>query len=257
VARLPRFEPAMNQAAGATPPAAGGDRAEAPRIVVRSSWENLFGGRGRTVIERILPGFLSGRRWFGGKARRIDGVAIREALAVPIGRERAFLVLARVAYEDGPEDTYVLALGFATGARAAELGEREKERLLARLRVKDVDGVLYDAFADRTFAHALLAAVGRRGVLSGLHGAAQGIRGRAFRRLHGPGRLEPTLLGAEQSNSSLRFGERLILKLFRRVEPGPNPDVEIGRFLTETAGYPHAPALAGSLEYRPRRGEPT
>ena len=50
------------------------------------------------------------------------------------------------------------------------------------------------------------------------------------------------------------FGDRLILKIFRRVDAGPNPDIEIGRFLTEQAGFAHVPAVAGALEYRPRKG---
>jgi trehalose synthase-fused probable maltokinase len=83
-----------------------------------------------------------------------------------------------------------------------------------------------------------------------------GAPGKGFRRLRGTGPLDPVPLGAEQSNSSVLFGDRLILKVFRRVDRGPNPDVEIGRFLTESAGFEHVPAVAGTIEYRPRRGAP-
>lgn len=60
---------------------------------------------------------------------------------------------------------------------------------------------------------------------------------------------------AEQSNSSIFYGDRFILKLFRRIEPGINPDIEIGQFLTER-GFRNSPPLTGSIEYRPLRGEP-
>src|SRR2546423_7430725 len=62
-------------------------------------------------------------------------------------------------------------------------------------------------------------------------------------------------MAAEQSNTSIVYGDRVILKLVRRLEPGLNPDLEIGRFLTET-GLPHIPPVAGSLEYRTMSGEP-
>jgi trehalose synthase-fused probable maltokinase len=224
-------------------------------IRVQSSWENLFRGRGRDAIEAILPAFLRSRRWFGGKARRIKEVEIAEAVPIPAGRQIFFLTLVRVAYAEGDPDTYTLTLGFSSGDAAAQLLDHERHRVLARLRVKGVEGVLHGAFAERAFAEALLDAVARRRVFHGLQGDVVGAPGRAFRRLRGPGTLELAPLGAEQSNTSLLFGDRLILKLFRRVEPGPNPDVEIGRFLTERAGYAHSPAVAGSLEYRPRKGQ--
>ena len=65
-----------------------------------------------------------------------------------------------------------------------------------------------------------------------------------------PEQTEPIVpLRGEQSNTSLRFGDTLILKLFRRVQFGPNPDVEVGRFLTEHTRFRGTPAVAGSLEY--------
>src|SRR5262245_17151216 len=60
----------------------------------------------------------------------------------------------------------------------------------------------------------------------------------------------------EQSNSSIVFGDQLILKLFRRVEPGVNPDLELGNFLTDKVGFDHTPPVAGSIEYKPKKGEP-
>jgi trehalose synthase-fused probable maltokinase len=237
--------------------AAGDVRGDARELRLQSSWENLFRGRGRRAIEDVLPAFLAGQRWFGGKARRVKEVAIVEAVPVPVGRSTFFLLMARVDYFDGGPDTYTLTLAFATGERATQLVEREPHRVVAHLRLKGEDGVLHGAFAEEAFGPALLDAVARRRVLHGIHGDVVGVPGRAFRRLHGPRPLEPSPLGVEQSNTSLLFGDRLIFKLFRRVEPGPNPDVEIGRFLTEQAGYPHSPAVAGAIEYRPRKGEPS
>lgn len=224
-------------------------------ICTQSSWENLFRSRGRAAVERVLPAFLAGRRWYGGKARELRRVEIVEALAVPLRRRPAFIVLARVSYAAGDPETYALALGFAVGREAMRFQERASDRVLAPLQVKGATGVLFEAFADPPFGRTLLEAVRRGRTLKGLHGTAVGVPGRAFSRLRGRGPLQPSPVGAEQSNTSLLFGDRLILKLFRRVEAGENLDVEIGRFLTEIAHYPHSPAVAGSLEYRPRRGE--
>ncbi len=77
-----------------------------------------------------------------------------------------------------------------------------------------------------------------------------------FAGLRGEGDLEPTPLRVAQSHTSVRFGDRLMLKLFRRLEAGINPDLEIGRFLTEETDFRHAPRVAGWLEIRDRRSEP-
>jgi maltose alpha-D-glucosyltransferase/alpha-amylase len=82
---------------------------------------------------------------------------------------------------------------------------------------------------------------------------------RDFRRLRAEAHdgLAPALLRAEQSNSSVRYGETFILKLFRRPCDGVNPELEIGRFLVEKARFPHVAPVAGALEYRVGRREPT
>ena len=76
------------------------------------------------------------------------------------------------------------------------------------------------------------------------------------RALRGDGPLDIGRLAGEQSNTSLVYGDRLILKLFRRLQPGINPDYEIGRQLTERVGYPRVPAVAGAFEHRMTAEQP-
>ena len=61
-------------------------------------------------------------------------------------------------------------------------------------------------------------------------------------------------MNAEQSNSSVVYDKRLVLKMFRRVEPGLNPDLEIGSFLTEKSSFRNVPPLAGYIEYLDEHG---
>jgi trehalose synthase-fused probable maltokinase len=84
----------------------------------------------------------------------------------------------------------------------------------------------------------------------------QGSPAAAFRRLRGEGELPaPTFLGAEQSNTSWVFGQRLVGKLLRRVEEGVSPELELCRHLSERVGFPHVPPLAASVEVRRPGGE--
>jgi maltose alpha-D-glucosyltransferase/alpha-amylase len=110
---------------------------------------------------------------------------------------------------------------------------------------------------ENNFCQALLDAIVRRRRFKGTFGELVGVPARTLRQLRGPldTSLPASLLKAEQSNTSIIYGERLILKLLRHVDEGMNPDLEISRFLTERAAFPHSAPLAGALEYRPHRGE--
>jgi maltose alpha-D-glucosyltransferase/alpha-amylase len=111
---------------------------------------------------------------------------------------------------------------------------------------------------NRPFAQTLLDVIARRRVLKGVNGEAKGFSTDAFRRLQGDAAtpLEPLLGRAEQSNSAILFGDKFILKTFRRLESGTNPDLEINRFLSKQ-GFPHVPPMAGGIEYRAKNGKET
>ena len=83
------------------------------------------------------------------------------------------------------------------------------------------------------------------------HGKVLGVPSANFAELRGEEMLEPRRGSAEQSNTSILFGSRLILKIFRRQQAGPNPDTEIGRYLTEHSGFRAIAPFAGSVEYQP------
>jgi maltose alpha-D-glucosyltransferase/alpha-amylase len=119
-------------------------------------------------------------------------------------------------------------------------------------------GLLFDALWDRTFCEALLQAIARRQRFKGAAGEVTARSTPVFRRMRGPADevLEPSVLKAEQSNTSIIYGDRFILKLFRRLDEGINPELEIGRFLTEKTTLAHIPPVAGFIEYSRGRQEP-
>jgi maltose alpha-D-glucosyltransferase/alpha-amylase len=105
-------------------------------------------------------------------------------------------------------------------------------------------------FDDET-ARELLALIRDGGELTMQHGKVRGVPSAHFAELRGEEALEPRRGSAEQSNTSILFGSRLILKVFRRQQAGPNPDTEIGRYLTEHSGFRAIAPFGGSVEYHP------
>jgi len=230
-----------------------------PTLVVTGRWDNVFRGKGKSALEDVLPRYLQERRWFGGKARLMKSTKIREAIPLVHDSSTTYMSLVGVEYTEEDDEIYALPLAYATGNQADRLLKDYPQGALARLHLEDKDerGIIYDAMADRAFSLGLLETIARRRRPKGAGGELVARPTRVYRNARGPVEvpLEPSILKAEQSNTSVIFGDRFILKLFRCLHAGVNPDLEIGRFLTER-GFPNIPPVAGSIEYYRGRQEP-
>jgi maltose alpha-D-glucosyltransferase/alpha-amylase len=230
-----------------------------PLIALAGAWGDVFQGEAKTALETLLPGYLQPWRWFGGKARQIRSAVLTEVVRFPYDASVAYWTWLAVAYEEGEPETYVLPLTIAVGPRTEDVQQRAPQAVLARVRQPEAEGLLCEAWWEPPLWEALLAAIARGEHFQGTAGALYAFPTRAFASLREPAdaTLAPTPLAAEQSNTSVVYGERFILKLFRRVADGVNPDLELGRFLTERASFPYIARVAGALEYRSATGAPT
>jgi maltose alpha-D-glucosyltransferase/alpha-amylase len=174
-----------------------------------------------------LAAWLRSQRWFAAKTRRIESLAAEDT----IGLAGAGIVIARVRLEDGAEHRYAIPLNL--------------ERV----------GSITDATEDPSFCRGLFHLVGNGGATASERGGE--LRGYPTSVFPRPAPAQPTvrLLGGEQSNTSMVFEDRLILKFFRRLTEGVNPEQEITRFLTERTTFRNTPRLAGHLDYRAPAGE--
>ena len=238
--------------------AAGSDEGEMPALRVKWGLDNLFRKDLRGTLERILPAYLGKRRWFGGKARRMKGARILEAIPLSDGTSHLHLLLVQVDYTEGDPEVYSMPTAFASGADADRLLAELPGAVIARVAEGAREYVLFDALQDKASCVFLLDAIGRKRRFRGHTGELVGVPTRAFRKCRGESKEPPAPAPgkAEQSNSSVLFGDRMVLKVFRRVDPGVNPDLEIGAYLTEGAAFPYAPPVAGSLQYARPHEEP-
>jgi maltose alpha-D-glucosyltransferase/alpha-amylase len=241
------------------PATTGGDAYDFPVVLVESSWTETLEPPAEQ-LSAVLPSFVATRRWFSSKSRHIRDIAVRDAVPVNVDGTQAFVSLLTLEYAQGDPETYVLPLTYASGERAGRLVEQNATAIVARVRAASgEEGLIYDAMYDPAFGRGLPAVIGRRRRLRGAQGELVAAPTRQYRSVvAGSEPVDPVLLRAEQSNSSLRYGNFAILKVFRRVESGPSLDLEMGQALVR-AGFRHAPVVAGSLEYRPsdtERGEP-
>ena len=238
----------------------GGVRAPV-QVAVQEHWANALTGRAGVSLEDRLIGYLQSQRWFGGKGRQIKSATFIDTTPIPGDSIEALITQVRVEYTEEDPEIYILPLAFADGERANQICDTSPNAVLARVtvvtRTGEKSGCLYDAVLDKDFCKALLQMIPRRRRLRGNSGEFVATPTRAIRSapLSTITNLEASSMRAEQSNSSIVYGDKLILKMFRRTEPGTNPDIEIGTFLTERVGFSHTPPVVGTLEYRPRNGE--
>jgi maltose alpha-D-glucosyltransferase/alpha-amylase len=222
------------------------------------SWESIFEDTKRAKFEALLPAFLSARRWFGGKSRTQRGMTIADTIPIRTDGGTAVLMLVQVEYLDADGETYALPVAFAHGAAAARIEAETPALILARTdgTSDDQRGVIYDATGSADFAKALLDAIIRRRSFDDGESRVECSPTSALKELgiSADTALAPKLSTAEQSNTAIRFGDRLLLKLFRRPENGINPDLEIGRMLAARR-FKSSPPLAGAIEYFAKGGD--
>ena len=237
---------------------------------LHQGWAGLLAAHCVNTIQAALPAWLPRQRWFGAKARTIQSARVLDWAELPASADRdtaaagdeaagfpPVLFFVEVAYADGLPDLYQIPLAIATGADADAVAANHVNSVLSELAFPMGPAVLHDAAFDAGFREALLHEIARNASLE-LAGADAGqsdlppghIAAQASSALDRTLAAQglPSRAGtAEQSNTSILYGDRLILKLFRRLQPGENPDVEIGRFLTEVAGFKHIAPFMGEI----------
>jgi maltose alpha-D-glucosyltransferase/alpha-amylase len=203
----------------------------------------------QTALAAQFPEYLLKQRWFGGKARNIASVGVIDTLLIPLSSGNSYLFVAVVRYADGGADEfYSIPLVRSEGAGTGGL------------KVPARDGgsiMLADGLKNPSFLTALAELIEKGTSIAGENGELRGVQTTAYSKLSPEPvtGLTPKPVGAEQSNTSIIYGNCLILKFFRRIQEGINPDLEIGQFLTEKTSLKSVPPLAGTLEYQARDGK--
>ncbi len=223
-----------------------------PELQGLNGYQDLLSPSVRGQLQAsVLPAYLPTCRWYRSKARTILRVEVRRALPIADSPDAARLLFVEVAFTEGLPEMYVIPVQILSAEAVDSRRSAAPTSIVASLAG---GGALADASADEGFQRALLALVaGRKRLRDGTQGELAGVSARGARTaLDGLGPdAACKVLGVEQSNTSIVFNTQFFLKMFRKVEEGENPDIELSRFLTEKAGFANVPAYAGQIEYRP------
>jgi maltose alpha-D-glucosyltransferase/alpha-amylase len=226
---------------GSLPP----DSDDPPSLLVGINWETIFDSATRQILERqALTAFLQRQRWFASKSRTVRDSRFSDWLMLRGGVAPAFLTIATVTYTEGSPERYVVPLSLMTGEPAARVMADAPGSVLARI-TGARKGTLVDGLHDDDVCDRLVAMMEGGAGVESTRGSIRGVRAAGIRPT---GDRRWSRAGADSSNSVVFLNDQYVMKLFRRVEPGPNPEFEIGQALTEQ-GFTRIPTLAGALLY--------
>ncbi len=217
-----------------------------------ASIDEVFSEATLRAVKRVAPRMLPQRSWFLGKGHTITAVNVHDIVGIP--NTAVHLLFIDVDYADADTETYLVPLSVAVREKAATILRERLESVLARLDGLEEypEALLFGGVADRDFSDALLRAIVRRRRIRGGGGEIVGSHTRAFRKAWTSVRsnLEPRPKATEQHYTEIDFGDDFLLKLYRKLEEGPNPGCEISEFLTEQTDFTSIPQGLGSLEFR-------
>jgi len=233
-----------------------------PVLVLFDGWTSLFKDRvmpwrigmaermRRQFEEDTLPRHIETQRWYGSKGTEVRRARLNDHVVWERGPLSWLLAIVAL---DGPVEasTYFMPLSLAWEDHDEERLKRLSAGGLAKVRQQASVGVLGDAFYDEAFCRAVVLAIGAGEDLTSAGGRLQFRPTAAFNAVAGSdtATLPVSRPQAQSSNTVVTFGERVFLKGYRRLRAGINPELEIGRYLTEVAHFEHCVPVAGALEY--------
>ncbi len=225
-------------------------------LVITGGWQSLFSDHQKRLMDReILPEFVGRQRWFAAKDASYVQYQLRE-LALLSGQHGTYpLAVCEASLPSGETQSYFLPLASKWGSDQLRPGAPKLAFTLAKLRSGARVGGLIDAASDEEFARDFVAAMQDARTVQTPDGEVRFSNSSQWKQLSAEPGVRP--VGAEQSNVSIIVDDHMMLKVYRRVRAGVQPEIELARFLTEVAHYENTPAYLGAAEYVPSSGEPT
>ncbi len=204
------------------------------------SWDKLMDNERfhKELCEDILEPYILNQRWYGGKASALKYVEIIDHFPIERGEEKFYGLILEVNFREAFVQNYFLPIGFVTDPDYAKGG-------IAYLSLAGVEGYLIDALYLESFRKQIFDKI--------LEGEKNKYKEVAYRRGFSntcKAYESSRFLGAEQSNTSIVYNEKYILKIFRRVYVDENPDYEINKYLTQKGHFANTPRYQGSITLR-------
>ncbi len=233
-----------------------------PILTVAGNWQNIFSqAEIKERLESILPNYLSAFSWFGGQNKVIQSTEIIEVIPVEYKQKETAFVFIEFHYTEGATETYFIPLSYIQSQEETN-PKISEDKIIAELQIQQQEksGILFDVLGDKDFLTMPLEAITKNKKYQGNNGFIKGTATNVLAKIMqtSTGDINPNISSGKHNKNLIYLGTNLMFKLFRKLEAGMNPDLEIGNFLTKKASSQnaivaeHISQTAGYLEYHPQ-----
>lgn len=239
-------------------------RPEPPTLTVAGKWQKIFSQPElKTKVQTLLSNYLYGYSWFYGQAKVLQSAQITEVIPIASQHTDAVLVFLELHYTEGSAETYLMPICYEPSSDKKQ-SPIDSEEIIAYLKTpnNEVMGTIYDATADKEFLTLPLQMINNKKSYAGNNGVVTGTATELFFEMaKNVGEIQPQLLESKHNKTPIVYGSSFVVKLYRKLEPGINPDLEIGQFLTQKAGSQerglgdHIQLTLGAIEYKGKKSE--
>jgi maltose alpha-D-glucosyltransferase / alpha-amylase len=215
------------------------------------SFAELMDDRYKTVLEQnILPGYIKRSDWFAGKQKKIFAISINHHEILRLEKENIFLLLVEVSYESGLPDTYHLPVTLVKDHLEKKLRESCPQSFIAHIKTPKEEGVLCDALYTPEFQKWLLENLAHSNVITLKSSVLHFTSNDAVKEyLSAHDDIRSKVHATDYKNTSVTYDNNFFLKMFRKIDAGINPDIELTKHITEETGFNYIPAYIGSIDW--------
>jgi maltose alpha-D-glucosyltransferase / alpha-amylase len=220
-----------------------------PIELSENEWQKMEIALQLEIKERLYKHLLH-IQWFRGDVRKLRNVNIIDVIPVSDKRLTPFLFLVQLDIIDARNDIYQMPLSVAVNTKADEIRAAHPSAVISPVLIDGEEGVIYDGAADKTLNEALFDLLRRRARLKGIHGFIEGKSGNKLRKLLASSpSIMPHMIASKHTNSSIVYGDKFFLKMYRTPQEGENPEVEIIKQLKRKTNFDHIPRYMGRIDY--------
>ncbi|WP_018612144.1 maltose alpha-D-glucosyltransferase [Segetibacter koreensis] len=214
------------------------------------TWDEILKESTLEEIQNNLASYLIKTDWFINKERSIQSIVITNHATIPTREEKVVLILVEVQFEGSLPESYQLPLTFAKEDLALKMKETCPEAIVAKLKIGGEEAILIDALFSANFQNDLIQKMAANDVIP-LEESSIEFYG--ISQLKNQLQQQPDVkskIHTEDGFTSINYDNGFFIKVYRKIDPTTNPDVEITRFLTEKAQFEHVPAFCGAIEWK-------
>ncbi len=231
------------------PEVATASEATVPTFTIEETWSEIWKTPSlRKELTRRLRPWISSRRWFRSKGVRQRAGRLDDVLILGTNKDQALFVYT-VEFTEAQPQTYLVPVALARGAELDLVESEQSHAIIANIEGLEQRAALVDSVSTALGAEAIVGLVQSNGGAKG-EGRTLGSPHPALKAMFADGLSHPKAANFEQTNSTLLFGDQLLVKIYRQIEYGTNSELEIGEFLTNKATGTTVPRVLGGLRYR-------